>query len=90
MRVLVWLAAFVSPILALHASEAGAIDWHKPLVGPPLTATHHTVPTFHRTEDARSGSTTSVVLTATTSNVLAALHPENGSVGMYLIYASTA
>ncbi|THH31554.1 hypothetical protein EUX98_g2645 [Antrodiella citrinella] len=74
-----WLAAFVSPLLAIHASEAGAIDWHKALIGLPLTALH-TGPSFHRTEDWQFGATQSVVLTATASNVLAALHPENGTV----------
>ncbi|KAH8102954.1 hypothetical protein BXZ70DRAFT_889895 [Cristinia sonorae] len=75
-----WLASLISPILAIHASEAGIIDWHKPLVGVPLISSHHTAPSFHRTENARDRSTKSVVLTTTASNVVAALHPENGTV----------
>lgn len=80
-RLWLCLAALVSPTLAIHASEAGVIDWHKSLIGPPLTASHRTAPSFYRTEDARSGSTSSVILSATASNVLAALRPDNGSVG---------
>ncbi|TCD70607.1 hypothetical protein EIP91_002637 [Steccherinum ochraceum] len=82
MRVAHWfsLVTAVPFAFAIHASEAGVIDWHNPLIGPPLTGSHHTAPSFHRTEDSFTGYTKSVVLTATESNVLAALHPGNGSV----------
>ncbi|KAH9886661.1 DUF1620-domain-containing protein [Cubamyces lactineus] len=63
---------------ALHASEAGVVDWHKPLAGVPLVQSPATAPTFHRRE-YENGATRSVILTATQSNVLAALNPANGS-----------
>ncbi|KAI0633153.1 DUF1620-domain-containing protein [Trametes polyzona] len=64
---------------ALHASEAGVLDWHKPQVGVPLVHSPATVPSFHRRE-YDNGATRSVILTATQSNVLAALNPANGSI----------
>lgn len=67
---------------ALHASEAGVLDWHKPQVGVPLVHSPSTAPTFHRRQ-YESGATRSIVLSATQSNVLAALHPNNGSLGEY-------
>ncbi|KAI8996246.1 DUF1620-domain-containing protein [Trametes punicea] len=63
---------------ALHASEAGVVDWHKPLAGVPLLQSPATAPSFHRKE-YESGATRSIILTATQSNVLAALNPANGS-----------
>ncbi|KAJ3478666.1 hypothetical protein NLI96_g9601 [Meripilus lineatus] len=63
---------------ALQASDAGVIDWHKPLIGLPLTQSISTSPIFHRT-GLKDGPTQSLVLTATESNVLGALHPENGT-----------
>ena len=65
---------------ALHASEAGVVDWHKPLAGIPLLQSPATAPTFHRRE-YENGATRSIILTATQSNVLAALNPANGSLG---------
>jgi ER membrane protein complex subunit 1 len=61
-------------IFALHESDVGIIDWYKPLVGVP----HYS--SFHRfgTENTRS-----IILTATESNVLAALNPDSGSIGEY-------
>ena len=78
-----WLAgltALPALVLAIHASEAGVVDWYKPLVGNALTGNAHAAPVFHRTS-LENGNTKSLVLTATSSNVLAALHPENGSIG---------
>lgn len=66
---------------ALHSSEAGIVDWHKPLVGVPLYSTLSTAPAFHRISEA-DGRTHSVVLTATASNVLAALDPVDGTIGV--------
>ncbi len=65
---------------ALHASEAGVVDWHKPLIGDAITGNPTLSPVFHRLGEADE-STKSYILTATTSNVLAALHPENGTIG---------
>ena len=81
-------AIFVHPALAIHASEAGVVDWYKPLVGDALTGKSSLSPVFHRIEDSQ-GSTRSLVLTATASNVLAALHPENGTIGAHVNLAYT-
>ncbi|KAJ4471498.1 hypothetical protein J3R30DRAFT_1087191 [Lentinula aciculospora] len=69
---------------ALHESDAGVVDWHKRLIGVPNTETRYTSPTFHRTLE-RKGSK-DVLLTATKSNVLAALDPSNGSVQWRYVY----
>lgn len=67
---------------ALHASEAGVVDWHKPLAGVPLTHSHSLSPTFHRfSSGVQKKSTQSLVLTATHSNVLAALDAVSGNLG---------
>lgn len=77
-----FIGLYVAQIWALHLSEAGVVDWHKPFVGVPLVSSLSTAPTFHRL--AKSGAATqSVILTATSSNVLAALNPVDGSIGMY-------
>jgi hypothetical protein len=68
----------ISPSWALHQSEVGVVDWHKNMIGIPLLGSHSTAPIFHR---VRGENTQSVILTATESNVLAALNPVNGSVG---------
>ncbi len=65
---------------ALHASEAGVLDWHKPQLGVPLIQSHATAPTFHRRE-YDTGATRSTILTVTQSNVLASVNPANGSIG---------
>ena len=70
------------PALAIHASEAGVVDWYKPLIGDTLTGNTHLSPIFHRVGEPDE-PTKSFVLTATTSNVLAALHPENGTIGAF-------
>ena len=79
-----WLASLcVLPALAIHASEAGVVDWYKPLIGDALTGNPNISPVFHRIA-AQDGQTRSLILTATASNVLAALHPENGTIGALL------
>lgn len=75
-----WLACVLPwTVLAIKSSEAGIVDWHKPFIGDVLTGNPELLPVFHRIED--NGQTRSLVLSATTSNVLAALHPENGTIG---------
>ncbi|KAF8963227.1 hypothetical protein BDZ97DRAFT_1038548 [Flammula alnicola] len=59
---------------ALHESDVGVVDWHKHLVGVPLTGSITTAPSFHRVANR------SIILTATGNNVLAALEPVDGSV----------
>jgi ER membrane protein complex subunit 1 len=61
---------------ALHESDVGIVDWNKRHIGVPLTGSVSTAPAFHHV-----GNET-IVLTATGSNVLAALKPEDGSVRM--------
>ena len=61
---------------ALHESDVGIVDWNKHYIGVPLAGSVSTAPAFHHV-----GNET-IVLTATGSNVLAALKPEDGSVGM--------
>ncbi|EIN05678.1 DUF1620-domain-containing protein [Punctularia strigosozonata HHB-11173 SS5] len=63
---------------ALHASEAGVLDWYTPLMGQPITETLATAPTFHRVTQ-EGGASESVVLAATAANVLAGVNPVNGS-----------
>jgi len=63
---------------ALQESEVGVVDWHKNLIGIPLFESPSTAPVFHR---VGKETTQSVILTATESNVLAALNPVNGSIG---------
>ena len=65
---------------ALHESDVGIVDWHKKLIGVPLSGSILTAPTFHAT-----GNTT-VVITATDNNVLAVLNPEDGSVHEFPYY----
>ncbi|THH04236.1 hypothetical protein EW145_g5667 [Phellinidium pouzarii] len=72
--------------LALHASEAGIVDWHKPLVGVPVTHSHSLSPSFHRFSTGSSKSTQSVIVTATSSNVLAALDPVLGDIAWRYIF----
>ncbi|KAJ3711601.1 DUF1620-domain-containing protein [Lentinula raphanica] len=71
---LFFLSLWLQLSSALHESDAGVVDWHKSFVGVPNTDTKHTAPTFHE------ASQQSVLLTATSSNALAALNPLTGSV----------
>ncbi|KAI0743061.1 hypothetical protein C8Q80DRAFT_1192304 [Daedaleopsis nitida] len=63
---------------ALHSNEVGVTDWHKPFAGVPIAQLDSTAPTFHRRKH-EDGSSNSVILCATQSNVLAAVHSANGS-----------
>lgn len=72
---------------ALHASEAGVVDWHKPFVGVPLTDSLHTSPVFHRIFSP-DGTTHSLLYTATSSNTLAAIDPLTGDIGTCLCIQS--
>ena len=79
-----WLVGiFALPTLAIHASEAGVVDWHKPLIGDTLTGNPSLSPIFHRVGE-QNESTQSYILTASSSNVFAALHPGNGTIGACL------
>jgi ER membrane protein complex subunit 1 len=78
------LASFCTAVVALHESDVGIVDWHQPHAGVPLTSSLATAPTFH----ARLGRppTEALLLTATSSNVLAALYASNGSLGMLYVF----
>lgn len=78
------LASFCTAVAALHESDVGIIDWHQPHTGVPQTWSLSTAPTFH----AKPGRppTEALLLTATSSNVLAAVHASNGSLGACHLY----
>jgi hypothetical protein len=87
------LALHATPAHALREAHVGVLDWHKPLIGVPLTQFARTAPAFHRLSSSASsrsgsddspsgnGNARSLIVTATASNVLAAVHPENGTLG---------
>lgn len=78
------LASLCTAVAALHESDVGIVDWHQPHAGVPQTSSLSTAPTFH----AKPGRppTEALLLTATSSNVLAALHASNGSLGTCRLY----
>ncbi|QRW10303.1 endoplasmic reticulum membrane protein [Ceratobasidium sp. AG-Ba] len=72
-----WLPALLN-VLGLEESEAGVIDWHKELVGVPLTHSIQTVPAFIRSDPASPVKKTGIAV-VTKSNVLSVINP--GSTG---------
>ena len=66
-----WL--FVVAVSALHADEAGVVDWHHKLIGTPLEGS-----TFLHKPVAGSGA---LSYTLTDRNVLAALNLRDGASG---------
>lgn len=81
LRASILLTLWVTCSSALHESDVGVVDWHKRLIGVPNTETIHTSPIFHQASEQ-----TSVVITATGSNVLAAMVPADGSVAWRHVY----
>ncbi|KAJ1302386.1 hypothetical protein OPQ81_002704 [Rhizoctonia solani] len=75
--VFLWLWA-LRFVLALEESEAGVIDWHKELVGVPLTHSPKSLPGFIRSDPSSPAKKTGIAV-VTKSNVLAVLNP--GSTG---------
>jgi hypothetical protein len=67
------LVFFVSVVSALHADEAGVIDWHHKLIGTPLEGC-----TFLHRPVAGSGA---LAYTLTDRNVLSALNLRDGGIG---------
>ncbi|CAE6440307.1 unnamed protein product, partial [Rhizoctonia solani] len=65
-------------VSALEESEAGVVDWHKELVGVPLTDSTKALPAFIRSDPSSPAKKTGMAV-ATKSNVLAVLNP--GSTG---------
>ena len=65
-----WL--FVSVVRALHADEAGVIDWHHKLIGTPIQGS-----TFLHKPVIDSGS---LAFTLTDRNVIAALSLRDGAI----------
>lgn len=90
---LLLILGLASSTFALHASQAGIIDWHKQFIGVPLSGS--LAPVFHRvnkTISASSRASQTVILTGTGSHVLAALDPVAGDVGtcsLMAIFSST-
>ncbi|PPQ95955.1 hypothetical protein CVT26_016121 [Gymnopilus dilepis] len=77
MRFLTTAASLISFCLgtwAIHESDVGVVDWHKHLVGVPLYGSTATAPAFHFIGNR------SLIFSGTSSNVIAALDPINGSV----------
>ncbi|PPQ71078.1 hypothetical protein CVT25_007866 [Psilocybe cyanescens] len=84
--------SFVQPAWALHESDVGVVDWHKQLIGVPLSGAVPSAPSFLHYK-ADEGSNRTIIVTATGNNVLAALEPEDGSVCTWFIvtiYASSS
>ncbi|EJD33657.1 hypothetical protein AURDEDRAFT_177255 [Auricularia subglabra TFB-10046 SS5] len=78
-RVLPAILAAGHGALALHAEDAGKVDWHKKQIGIPLSEPRF-APNFHRVPPYRFGQPwKSVVLTATEANVLAGINPADGA-----------
>ncbi|KAF8644498.1 hypothetical protein AX16_008429 [Volvariella volvacea WC 439] len=78
---LLWL--FAPSTHALHESDVGVLDWHKELIGVPITTHTSTAPQFHaiKSEPGRS-----LILSVTGNNVLAALEAYDGSVAWRHIF----
>lgn len=81
------LAGLCSTVLALYESDVGIVDWHLPLVGVPLTSSLDTAPTFHAIP--KRPPTEALLLTATSSNVLAALRASNGQLAWRFVFTPT-
>ncbi|KAM6494809.1 Protein of unknown function (DUF1620) domain containing protein [Amanita muscaria] len=73
---------FTAQAWALVEGDVGVVDWYKQLLGVPQVGALDTAPKFHTVGNE------SLVLTATVKNVLAALHPENGSVAWRFVFDS--
>ncbi|KAI9435607.1 DUF1620-domain-containing protein [Lactarius indigo] len=86
-----WLYFFgltlCSAVLALYESDVGVVDWHRPLVGVPLTSSLNTAPAFHSIPGRPP--TEALLLTATSSNVLAALRASTGELAWRFIFTPT-
>lgn len=83
MRFLSTAVALVSLCIgtwAIHESDVGVVDWHKHLVGVPLYGSTSTAPSFHIIGNR------SLILSGTSSNVIAALDPEDGSIGAWSVF----
>ncbi|KAI0270649.1 DUF1620-domain-containing protein [Gloeopeniophorella convolvens] len=79
-----FLTTLWSAAAALHESDVGVVDWHQAYAGVPLTHSLSTAPAFHNKPGRPP--TEALLLTATSSNVLAALHAVNGSLAWRYIY----
>ena len=66
---------FVAVVGALHADEAGVIDWHHKLIGTPLEGSM-----FLHKPVAASGA---LAYTLTDKNIIAALNPRDGGIGTF-------
>lgn len=69
-----FLSLLISVVGALHADEAGVIDWHHKLIGTPLEGS-----TFLHKPVVTSGA---LAFTLTDRNVLAALNLRDGAISI--------
>ena len=69
----------IEPTHAIYASQAGNIDWHEQYIGVPYIHSTAIQPRFHRIGAGKKAQ--AIYLSATESNVLAALNPSEGNVG---------
>ncbi|KAF9040068.1 hypothetical protein BJ165DRAFT_1407202 [Panaeolus papilionaceus] len=87
---LLFLVSLATTVLSIHEADVGVVDWHKHLIGVPLITAPVTVPSFHSlpTDNINANGTgsDSIILTATGSNVFAALNVDDGSVLWRYIY----
>jgi len=67
----------LATVSGLHADEAGILDWHHKLMGTPRKGA-----TFLHKPLSTSGA---LAFTLTDRNVLAALNPRDGSIGILVV-----
>ncbi|KAG8835265.1 hypothetical protein FRC17_004572 [Serendipita sp. 399] len=77
------LASLIASVNAIYSSQAGQIDWHQQYVGIPSVHSNALAPRLHRIGSVQPGTPAqSVLLTATKKNVLAAINPSEGNIGL--------
>lgn len=82
--------AFLASANALLESQAGVIDWNKAQLGVPFTRSIATAPSLHAPPRKSRLKTKAppgegMLISGTHSNVLGAVHANNGSVGRYAV-----
>jgi hypothetical protein len=77
------LGCIIHSVNAIYESQVGQVDWHQQYVGIPILNSPALLPRMHRMGSSQPGQPAqAVVLAATMKNVLAALNPSEGNVGM--------
>lgn len=79
------LSLLPSPALSILARDPGVVDFHIPLIGPPITSQSPNSPSpkFHYAArpTVQVERPPAIIFTATEKNVLAALRPNKGDIG---------